>query len=158
MYNLGFYSGKGMPPVRFIPGVVDRVLEVIALLLLLSMWGFAIYTYTTLPNGNLEHYITLGAATIAMVLIAWVGYIPIHLINFPFRLTMSNVAVQYLYAVRFARVLNVVLGGISLCIMLNKWEGQLGVAFGTFDTLTYVCLTLFLIATTVYYAMAYLRR
>ena len=44
MINLGPYSGKNCPNVRFQPTVIDRILEGTALLIAVS------YTHLTLPT------------------------------------------------------------------------------------------------------------
>ena len=46
MINLGPYSGKNCPNVRFQPTVLDRILEGMALLVVLVTWGGIYWLYT----------------------------------------------------------------------------------------------------------------
>ena len=50
MINLGPYSGKNCPNVRFQPTVLDRILEGTALLIVLVTWiSILIVLFTTYP-------------------------------------------------------------------------------------------------------------
>ena len=46
MINLGPYSGKNCPNVRFQPTVIDRILEGTALLIVLVTWISIYWLYT----------------------------------------------------------------------------------------------------------------
>ena len=114
MINLGSYSGKGAPEVRFRPMVIDRSLEGVALLVVLATWvGIGcLYVQT---DGRLSSYVwAMGGCSVFCFLLMWItSYVPVRFINFPVRVNERNVGIQYLLAVRLVRVMNII-----VCLML----------------------------------------
>lgn len=111
MINLGIYSGKNAPEVRFTPTVLDRILEAAALLVQFATWG-GIYWLSVRTEEPLSSdvWMTGGSSLFCFLLIGISAYLPIRYFNFPVRVDARNVAVQYLLAVRLGRVLNVWVG------------------------------------------------
>lgn len=108
MINLGFHSGKQAPEVHYYPNLLDRVLEGIALVELIAMWG----GYFRLRE---EFTPAMEQAIIASLLCLLVGasaYFPIRYINFPVKITRQNVAMQYTLVIRLCRMLNITLTGM----------------------------------------------
>ena len=101
MINLGPYSGKNCPNVRFQPTVIDRILEGTALLIVLVTW-----------------------------------------------ISIYNAAVQYLFAIRLTRVMNIIL----LLVLLGSVWG-LYYAFG--KLLLLVSFVLLGVAFIGYYILAF---
>lgn len=108
MINLGIYSGKSAPEVRFSPTALDRILEVAALLAVLAVWG-GVCWLSVRTEGRLspDVWMTGGGALLCFLLVGMSAYLPVRHFNFPVRVDARNVAVQYLLAVRLVRVLNV---------------------------------------------------
>ena len=137
MINLGPYSGKNCPNVRFQPTVIDRILEGTALLIVLVTW-ISIYWLYTQREG----------ALLPAVLMGGLAYLPVRFINFPIRVTERNAAVQYLFAIRLTRVMNIIL----LLVLLGSVWG-LYYAFG--KLLLLVSFVLLGVAFIGYYILAF---
>lgn len=110
MINLGPYSGKNCPDVRFQPTVLDRILEGIALLVVLVTW-ISIYWLYTQRGGALlpAAWVMGGCSVFSLLLMGGLAYLPVRFINFPVQVTGRNAVVQYLFAVRLTRVMNIIL-------------------------------------------------
>lgn len=116
MINLGFYSGKDAPEVRFRPMVIDRMLEAAALLVVLATWVGVYWLYVQ-TEGRLPSYVWVmgGCSVCCFLLVGAAAYLPVRFINFPVRVNERNVGIQYLLAVRLVRVMN-----ILLCLVLLR--------------------------------------
>lgn len=110
MINLGPYSGKNCPDVRFRPTVIDRILEGAALLVVLVTWIGIFWLYAQKGNSlSPDVWMMGGFSVFCFLLLSIAGYLPIRFINFPVRVTERNAGVQYLLAIRLTRVMNVIL-------------------------------------------------
>ena len=122
MINLGPYSGKNCPDVRFYPTVIDRMLEVAALLLVLATWAVIGWQYIQ-KEEPLQSVVWVmgGCSLFSFLLVGGSAYLPIRFINFPVRVTERNVAVQYMFALRFVRMLNIFLSLSLLASVLGLY-------------------------------------
>ena len=64
MINLGPYSGKNCPNVRFQPTVIDRILEGTALLIVLVTWISIYWLYTQREGALLPAVWVMGGCSI----------------------------------------------------------------------------------------------
>ena len=138
MINLGPYSGKNCPDVHFHPTVIDRILECAALIVVLATWVGIYWLYEIEGGFSVFSYLFMGIA----------GYLPIRFINFPVRVTERNVAVQYLLATRFIRVMTVILALMFLGAVFKEHCALGGILF-------FVPLVLLGLAFAVYYILAF---
>lgn len=123
MINLGSYSGKNCPDVRFCPALMDRLLEGIALLLVLATWAVIGWLSIQKEESLLSAvWVEGGCSLFSFLLLGGSAYLPVRFINFPVRVTERNVAVQYLLAVRFVRVLNIVISLVMLALVLVQYD------------------------------------
>lgn len=123
MINLGSYSGKNCPDVRFRPALMDRLLEGIALLLVLATWAVIGWLSIQKEESLLSAvWVAGGCSLFSFLLLGGSAYLPVRFINFPVRVTERNVAVQYLLAVRFVRVLNIVISLVMLALVLVLYD------------------------------------
>lgn len=122
MINLGSYSGKHCPDVRFCPTLIDRLLEGVALSLVLATWAVIGWLYVQKGESlSSAVWVAGGCSLFVFLLLGGSAYLPIRFINFPVRVTERNVAVQYLLAVRLVRVLNIVLSLVLLARVLAMY-------------------------------------
>lgn len=147
MINLGPYSGKHCPNVRFHPSLLDRMLEGAALLLVLASCGCICWFYIH-KEGEFPPYLWWVGVSLLLsfLIIGGASYLPVRFINFPVRVNERNVGVQYLLAVRLTRVVNVILSLMFLGGVLSEFTG------GGFLVLACVLLA---IAFGVYYFLAF---
>lgn len=148
MINLGPYSGKNCPNVRFQPTVIDRILEGTACLSC-SLRGLAFTG--CIPKEKVPCCPPSGwwVAVPFSVSFWWgigVSSRPFH--QFPIRVTERNAAVQYLFAIRLTRVMNIIL----LLVLLGSVWG-LYYAFG--KLLLLVSFVLLGVAFIGYYILAF---
>lgn len=161
MYRLGPYSGCNCPTIHLRPDVIDRVLEVIAGLLLILMWIFAVYLYIHYPEvdaGGKPILLCAGGFTVLMIAGAWLGYISIHLISFPFRITERNMVIQYRLATRFGRVLNILFGVVGVFMVLAGSEPFWEISSSLFSLMNSITIIVLVVCTAVYYLFAYRNR
>ena len=149
MINLGPYSGKNCPNVRFQPTVLDRILEGTALLIVRVTWISIYWLYTQREGALLPAVWVMGGCSIfCFLLMGGLAYLPVRFINFPIRVTERNAAVQYLFAIRLTRVMNIIL----LLVLLGSVWG-LYYAFG--KLLLLVSFVLLGVAFIGYYILAF---
>ncbi len=158
MINLGFYSGKHLPNVRLYPTMLDRILEVVALVVWIIMCAAVIYLCFQLPGGDTKSkaIAVAIAGTFGMVTVAYGGYAPVRLFKFPFRVTEQTVMVQVKLAARLSRVMNVALGLMFLSLALIDTEPVWGMSpTGIFELLAMISAGLLGVALLIYYYFAY---
>ncbi|MCD8079777.1 MAG: hypothetical protein LUF04_04990 [Bacteroides sp.] len=158
MFNLGFYSGKKAPAVRLIPTRLDRVMELMALLLLIAAWVLILIPYSKgeIKSGN--WLVSMIVSTGVFALVAWTGYMPVRFINFPVRVHEGNVVIQYLYATRFGRMLNILLQLCCVSSVFYFTGGYYGISYGTVKLIFLAVAGLFLMTMIVYYILALMHR
>lgn len=120
LINLGKnYVGDELS-VRFVPSVIDRILEVVAIVISVVAFGFACYGIYSLA---IKPPILLWLCPLAIPVMTFVlyrlGYASPQKITFPFRITKQNLGMQYLLAVRLSRVLNIFFSLMILCSVLT---------------------------------------
>lgn len=157
MLNLGPYSTNDYPNLRIHPTIVDRVLELAAVLPLIAAWARTIWIYINLVDKSMGNplllYSVLG--TVAFVLIGVVTYLPIRFVRFPVRITQSNVATQFFLAIRFARVLNVFITLLFLLFVFNNVEGTYSIGHEITNLLIAVASALMALVFIAYYVLAF---
>lgn len=149
MINLGPYSGKNCPDVRFRPTVADRMLEGTALLLVLATWAVIGWQYIQEEPLQSVVWVMGGCSLFSFLLVGGSAYLPVRFINFPVRVTERNVAVQYMFALRFVRMLNIFLALALLASVLGLYYA----AWGTL--LFFVSFVLLGLAIAGYYVFAF---
>lgn len=126
--NLGNYKGgKDLPDVRYHPSVADRVLEGLALLPVLALWGYVLARHLRGGEVGAEYYVSGILAAGCYVLLFVSSRCSVRHINFPFRVHRGNVVRQYVLVLRLVRVLNVLTG----CLLVfspfmeagHRWAG-----------------------------------
>lgn len=133
----------------------DRVLEVVAALLLLTVWGLCVYIYCIAdgpiavhfnfaghPNrwgSASELFIFAGIVTLAMGIMGMAAYNP-KMVNLPIKLKLERLSQQYTLMGRFVRLCNVVLGVMFVFIMLS-----MGSSFWGMESRSFVSFVLLLI-------------
>ncbi|MCC8187036.1 MAG: hypothetical protein LIP08_05875 [Bacteroides sp.] len=158
MFNLGFYSGRKAPAIRLAPTLLDRVMELVALLLLIAAWVLILIPYFRGKIENDNWLISMIVSTGIFAWVAWTGYMPVRYINFPVRVHEGNVVIQYLYATRFGRVLNIILQLCCVSSVLYFAGGYYGVSYETVKWIFLAVAGLFLGTMIVYYIWALQRR
>lgn len=155
MINLGFYSGRNMPPVYLEPKSVDRILEGISILLMAAAWVMAIVFYYDLPSPSGRLFINPGVMVVLTVMFLWASRAPIRLYNFPVKLNERNYVMQYLIASRFTRVVNLFGNLIFFCGLFVEVEPLFDVRIGFFRMIMGAVGGLLLVAFIGYYIFAF---
>ncbi len=117
--NMGPYSGRGCPDVRFHPAVVDWVMEGVALLFVLLGWAGVIYLCAT-QDGQIpaKMWVSASMSLLMFGLMLTGARLPVRFINFPVRVGAHNIGRQYVLAVRLMRAFNVC---ICLLFAAGPW-------------------------------------
>ena len=124
-----FFNNKIMtdidkkPKIKIILTKSDKILEVIALLTLITIWIYVIYNYASLPeiinthfdangkpNGSGEKYYIFGlpgVATLLYTMLTIVNKFP-HTMNFTEEITEHNALVEYTKATKMMRLLKTI--------------------------------------------------
>ncbi len=157
MLDLGRYSAKNIQVARVYPSLVDRILEIVVLLLILFTWGSAIWIYFILhdKSGTSSVFATAGGATAVALILGISAYVPIRMIKFPFRITEHNAQVQLFLARRLVRVLNVMTLLIFITIVFTQHEQACGISTGMVHICTNIAIILLILLVIIYYIFAY---
>ena len=151
--NLGRYYVDDELSVRFTPSVIDRILEVAAIVIGLVAFGFAYYLcYKTEEDFILKWLFPL-VIHLSVFLLYRSGYASPQKISFPVRITKQNLGIQYLLAVRLVRVLNILLTTMMLFAALTLLFDNEKMAF-----LNVVFIILIIGSLITHYILAYLHR
>lgn len=151
--NLGRYYVDDELSVRFTPSVIDRILEVVAIVIGLVAFGFAYYLcYKTEEDFILKWLIPL-VIPLSVFLLYRSGYASPQKISFPVRITKQNLGIQYLLAVRLVRVLNILLTTMMLFAALTLLFDNEKMAY-----LNVVFIILIIGSLITHYILAYLHR
>ncbi|TRW23582.1 DUF1648 domain-containing protein [Flavobacterium zepuense] len=119
----------------------DKVLEVTSYLLLIILWGFAIYSYQNSPDivpthfngsGDVDGYGDsasvfgmAGVCTLLFILLTFLTGKP-HLFNYPTEITPDNALKQYTNATRLLRAFKIAIPLIFICIEYSSFEVAIG--------------------------------
>jgi hypothetical protein len=151
--NLGRYYVDDELSVRFTPSVIDRILEVAAIVIGLVAFGFAYYLcYKTEEDFILKWLFPL-VIPLSVFLLYRSGYASPQKISFPVRITKQNLGIQYLLAVRLVRVLNILLTTMMLFAALTLLFDNEKMAF-----LNVVFIILIIGSLITHYILAYLHK
>lgn len=151
--NLGRYYVDDELSVRFTPSVIDRILEVVAIVIGLVALGFAYYLcYKTKEDFILKWLFPL-VIPLSVFLLYRSGYASPQKISFPVRITKQNLGIQYLLAVRLVRVLNILLTTMMLFAALTLLFDNEKMVF-----LNVVFIILIIGSLITHYILAYLHR
>ena len=151
--NLGRYYVDDELSVRFTPSVIDRILEVAAIVIGVVAFGFAYYLcYKTEEDFILKWLFPL-VIPLSVFLLYRSGYASPQKISFPVRITKQNLGIQYLLAVRLVRVLNILLTTMMLFAALTLLFDNEKMAF-----LNVVFIILIIGSLITHYILAYLHR
>ena len=140
-----------LPDVKFHPGLPERLMEAAALLLVVVNWGYIIYMRLAHGNENFTAACVMGiTATISFIIVALCAYAPVKLINFPCRVTPTNIVTQYVLAVRFIRVINIIMGITYLATTLVVYHEE--------TAFLYTSIGLLILSTIIYIVIAMRQR
>lgn len=140
-----------LPDVKFHPGLPERLMEAAALLLVVANWGYIIYMRLAHGNENFTAACVMGVtATISFIIVALCAYAPVKLINFPSRVTPTNIVTQYVLAVRFIRVINIIMGITYLATTLVVYQEE--------TAFLYTSIGLLILSTIIYIVIAMRQR
>ena len=140
-----------LPDVKFHPGLPERLMEAAALLLVVANWGYIIYMRLAHGNENFTAACVMGiTATISFIIVALCAYAPVKLINFPSRVTPTNIVTQYVLAVRFIRVINIIMGITYLATTLVVYHEE--------TAFLYTSIGLLILSTIIYIVIAMRQR
>ena len=140
-----------LPDVKFHPGLPERLMEAAALLLVVVNWGYIIYMRLAHGNENFTAACVMGVtATISFIIVALCAYAPVKLINFPCRVTPTNIVTQYVLAVRFIRVINIIMGITYLATTLIVYHEE--------TAFLYTSIGLLILSTIIYIVIAMRQR
>lgn len=156
MINLGSFSGKDMPAVRLRVTVIDRVLEVVAALLMIAILVLVIVHYKEVSGVTKNNLIAFGISTpLLWALFGWSPYAPVRFIRFPFRPTEANIASQCWLVAKLMRVMNIICMLIFLSVVCSSLKSFWGIEGNLFDLLVALPISLMLISMAVYYLFAW---
>lgn len=126
-------SGRGqLPKVKYRPGLPDRLMEAAVVLMVVAVWVFVGVNYERGSEGSSAMLIAALCGWIGIPALMGIAYLPSDFYNLPFRLTPSNIAVQYTLAVRLVRIMNVMTAGMylfSVIACLHEWALAVVFAF-----------------------------
>ena len=151
--NLGRYYVDDELSVRFTPSVIDRILEVAAIVIGLVAFGFAYYLCYKTEEDFILKWLFPMVIPLSVFLLYRSGYASPQKISFPVRITKQNLGIQYLLAVRLVRVLNILLTTMMLFAALTLLFDNEKMAF-----LNVVFIILIIGSLITHYILAYLHR
>lgn len=121
-----------LPPFRPELTSTDRLLEMMALLIIAALWLMVVFSYQILPETIPIHFNIKGEvdgygsrltliiiplfATLLIPGMLWLSRYP-HIFNYPTKITPENKTAQYRLAARFIRIMAVGLGVVFLHIV-----------------------------------------
>lgn len=155
MINLGPHSGGNMPPVYLPPTLIDRIMELLSILLAVAVWVLVILFHSNLQVAPQKLFSPPVIMTVLSVLFLWSSRAPIRFYNFPVRLTERNYVMQLFLARRLSRVVSIIINLLFLCTVLNEAESLFAVKAGLFAMLRVVCIVLIVLSLAVYYFFAF---
>jgi len=170
IFNIFSRYKRDLPNVRVPRTIADKIMEVVAAILLVLIWGLAVIFYHKLPDIIPIHFNVLGEAdkwgnkgylffmasiaTLAMIGTGVSSYFPTRMTNFPIRITEKNILPQVKLASHYLRILNILLGILFIVILCSMSESLFPVRQGLFTVLTGIIVILLMLSVFVYYLLA----
>ncbi|WP_353332557.1 DUF1648 domain-containing protein [Bacteroides sedimenti] len=161
---------KNQQDIRLPRTKVDKIMEAIALLLLIATWLLAIIFYPKLPDvipvhfnfageadgwGSKSHLFILAAvATLVMALTGFSAYYPMRMTNLRIKFTEETKATQLFLASRLLRTVNILIGVLFILVEFSMASSLFTVKPRLFSLLTGVIVILLLLSILVYFALA----
>jgi len=147
----------------------DVVLDVVLLAFVLAVVIVPLYYLNILPDniplhfdmkGNADNYgnkftifIISGISVILAISLWWIRRFP-HLMNFPVQINEANAKVQYMLAMRFLNVVNILTTSIFLVIILLIANTALGNETDIYNVLLYINIALIFVSMLIYFLRA----
>ncbi len=170
MINFFSFKRQRLPDVRVPRTLGDKILEVIAALLLLGIWVVAFILYNKAPDvipthiniygkadriGSKDTLLVLaGIATFVMALTGYRSFFPSRMSRFPVQITEKNMLIQYTLIARYIRVLNILVGMLFVTMLFNISEFFLSIGNGVFEILMVIIVSLLLVSAVTYNVLA----
>ena len=159
-----------LPDVRAPRAYGDKILEAMAVLLLLGIWVVAFILYNKAPDvipthinvygkadriGSKNTLLALaGIATFVMALTGYRSFFPSRMSRFPVQITEQNMLIQYALIARYLRVLNVLVGMLFVAMLFNLSNFFLSIGDGIFEILMVIIVALLLLSVVIYNILA----
>jgi len=159
-----------LPDVRVPRAFGDKILETLAVLLLLGIWVVAFILYNKAPDvipthiniygkadriGSKDTLLVLaGIATFVMALTGYRSFFPSRMSRFPVQITEKNMLIQYALIARYIRVLNILVGMLFVTMLFNISEFFLSIGNGVFEILMVIIVALLLLSAVTYNILA----
>jgi uncharacterized membrane protein len=170
MINFFSVRRQKLPDVRVPRAFGDKILEAMAVLLLLGIWVVAFILYNKAPDvipthinvygkadriGSKNTLLALaGIATFVMALTGYRSFFPSRMSRFPVQITDQNMLIQYALIARYLRVLNVLVGMLFVAMLFNLSNFFLSIGDGIFEILMVIIVALLLFSAVVYNILA----
>nr|WP_320039401.1 DUF1648 domain-containing protein [uncultured Bacteroides sp.] len=159
-----------LPEVRVPRAFGDKILEAMAVLLLLGIWVVAFILYNKAPDvipthiniygkadriGSKDTLLVLaGIATFVMALTGYRSFFPSRMSRFPVQITEENMLIQYALIVRYLRVVNVLVGMLLVNMLFSLSDFFLSIGNGIFEILMVIIVALLLLSAVIYNILA----
>jgi len=169
---INFFSGRRhkLPDVRAPRAFGDKILEAIAVLLLLGIWVVAFILYNKAPDvipthinvygkadriGSKDTLLVLaGIASFVMALTGYRSFFPSRMSRFPVQITEQNMLIQYALIARYLRVLNILVGMLFITMLFNISEFFLSIGNGVLEIVMVIIVALLLLSAVIYNILA----
>lgn len=157
MIRIGRFSARHLEEIKLQRTPVDYILLGISVLLCIALWVLAFFFDSWLPQelNHSELFKIASVGTILMLVIAGVAnFASACSFSYPVRVTERNLAVQYFLALRFVRILSVLIGILMILVLFNSIEVFLPVTDGLFNILIAVSAASLAVTVVIYYLFA----
>ena len=170
MLNLFPWFNQNRPDVRVPRTIIDKILEAITLLLLLTMWGIALIFYNKVPDiipvhfnfageadgwgSKINLFILAGVGTFAMIITGLSSYFPLRMTNLPIKITETNKVQHAILVSRYLRILNILLGILFIVILCSMSESLFSERQGLLAVFSSIIVLLLLLSILIYYLLA----
>lgn len=157
MLKLGSHSATEFSGVRIHPTVVDRILEGVAVLLVVAFWACAVWVYFHVEDKVTANssFLYAGLGTLVFLLMGVSAYFPIRFVRFPVRITERNVATQFFLVTRMVRVQNIMIVLLFSVLIFSKVEMGFGIPQGLCSKLMVGVSCLMVMVMVVYNVLAF---
>lgn len=170
MLNISPMYKQNLPNVRIPRTFTDKIMETLAAILLVLVWGLAVIFYHKLPDiipihfnisgeadrwgGKVYLFIMAGIASLAMIGTGISSYFPTRMTNFPIRITENNMLPQLILVSHYLRILNLLLGILFIVILCSMSESLFPMFHGLFNVLAGIVVILIMLSILIYYFLA----